>query len=218
MLDLVLEAANDAGGNEQPWMTGPAPTSLLAKIVLPHGEFEPAGHVVVSWDPDPSGSARFEIYPQEHDDAEEIYTRLTILPSAADAIVRIVLVDAPAFEGPLRDVAVHQGLHGVSFTVELAPCEATHPEPVPAVDLDPYATARRHVAEALRPFVALWSASERDPDEETLDGNRGAEEYSGGGDAVCVGHLRALIAAAVEAGLVDLPLAQPAPIVPGRGT
>jgi hypothetical protein len=218
MLDLVLEAVGDARGNEQPSMTGPAPTSLLAKIVLPHGQFEPAGHVVVSWEPDPSGSARFEIYPQEHDDAEEIYTRLTILPSAGDAIVRIVLVDAPAFEGPLRDVAVHQALHGVSFTIELAPCEASHPEPSPAVDLDQYAAANRLLAEALRPFVALWSASERDPDEQTLDGNRGAEEYSGRDDAVCVGHLRALIGAAIEAGLVDLPLPQPAPIVPGRGT
>ena len=181
-------------------MTGPAPTSLLAKIVLPDGDFEPAGHVVVSWELEPDRSARLEIYPQERNDAEEIYARLTILPDGADPQVRVVLVDSAAFEGPLRAVDVHTGLHGVSFTVELAPCETSPSEPSAAEDLDQDATARRHLTEALRPFVALWVASEGDPDDQTLDGSR----HTGGDDAVYVGHLRALIGAAIEAGLVDM--------------
>ena len=114
--------------------------------------------------------------------------------------MRVVLVNSAAFEGPLRAVDVHTGLHGVSFTVELAPCEASPPEPSAAEDLDQDATARRQLAEALRPFVALWVASEGDTDDQTLDGSR----HTGGDDDVCVGHLRALIGAAIEAGLVDM--------------
>ena len=105
-------------------MTEPSSTALLARIVLPDRVFAPAGHVVVSRarESDRSGAARLDLDPQERGDADEIYSRLTVLAPAGSPSVRVVLTDGAAFEGPLRDVVVQQGLHGVAFTVELMPC------------------------------------------------------------------------------------------------
>ena len=192
-------------------MTEPPSTALLAKIVLPDRVLAPAGHVVVSRAPgeDRSGAARLDLYPQERGDADEIYSRLTNLALAGNPPVRVVLTDGAAFEGPLRDVAVQQGLHGVSFTVELMPCRTSGPDPS-AVAEAPGDTAYRHLAEALRPFVALWAAfvalwaaSDADADEETLEGGGRSGRFPGG-DAVRIGQLRALVEAASEAGLVEV--------------
>lgn len=192
-------------------MTEPPSTALLAKIVLPDRVVAPAGHVVVSRasGTDRSGAEHLDLYPQERGDADEIYSRLTILPAAGSPAVRIVLTDGAAFEGPLRDVAVQQGLHGVAFTLELRPCRTSGPDPsaVAEVSLDPpldpaLDPAQRHLAEALRPFVTLWAASEADTDDETLDGS-GRPGGPGRDGAVRIGHLRTLVEAAIEAGFVD---------------